>query len=68
MHTITEQQYKDKPKDYKSVWSSDHFRGTNFNGRRTLMTYLNGTRLLIEGESLKIVETDEENTNPLPKH
>jgi hypothetical protein len=67
MYTITEEQYKAKPKDYKGVWSSDDFRGTNFNGRRTLMVWLNGTCLLIEGESLTIVKTEQENINPIKK-
>jgi hypothetical protein len=67
MHTITEKQYNDKGKDCKGIWTSDEIHGTNCNGKRTLMTWLNGTCLLIEGKSLKIVATDEENINPIVK-
>jgi hypothetical protein len=67
MYTITEKQYSEKPNDYKGVYSSDFQHGTNFNGKRTLLTWLKGegTCLLIESKSFEIVKTDKENINPL---
>lgn len=67
MYTITAEQYESKPKEYKSVYSSDEIHGTNFNGKRTLLIWEhgNGTTLLIEDQSFKIVENEKENTNPI---
>ena len=65
MFTITEKKYNEKHQDYKGVYSSDEIHGTNHNGKRTLLAWDNGTCLLIEGESLKIVTTEADNINPL---
>lgn len=67
MYTITEKKYASISKDYRGVYDSDHIHGTNFDGKRTLLTWLQGegTVLLIEGQSLNIVKTEEENTNKL---
>ena len=67
MYTITAEQYENKPKDYKGIYDSDEIRGTNLNGRKTLLTWIKneGTVLLIENESFKIVETEKENTKPI---
>ena len=55
MITITENEWNGIPKGYKSVWSSDALRGTNYNGKRTWMTAIDGvTTLLIEGVSFQI--------------
>lgn len=55
MYQITESEYYQKHKDFRGVYSSDDIHGTNWNGRRTLTIYNNGTVLLIEGESLEII-------------
>lgn len=67
--TITEGEYSEVYKDYKGIYSSDDIHGTNFDGRRTLLTWIEGegTVLLIEGSGLKIVKTDAENINPARK-
>ena len=67
MYTITELKYSEKHKDYKSVYSSDFMHGTNFDGKRTLLHWENGsgTCLLIEGQSFLIVKTEIENINPI---
>jgi len=57
MYKITETEYKNTPNDYKGVYSSDEIHGTNFNGKRTLMRWIEGegTCLLIEDNSLEII-------------
>ena len=65
MYTITKKQYNETPNDYKSVWSSDFQHGTNYNGLKTLLHYDNGTCLIIENVHFKIVENENENTNPI---
>lgn len=66
-YTITEREYNAMHNDYRGVWDTDNMHGTNYNGRRTLLTWIKGqgTTLIIEGASLKIVKTDKENINPL---
>ena len=57
MKKITESEWAKIPKDYKSIWSSDDMRGTNFNGRKTIMVSgEGGSTLLIEGESFEIID------------
>lgn len=63
--TITETQYNAKHQDFRGIWSSDDIHGTNYNGKRTMMHYDKGTCLLIEGVGFKIVQTEEENINPI---
>ena len=67
MYTITEEQYNAKHQDFKGVWSSDHIHNTNYNGKRTMLHYDKGTCLIIEDTHFKIVQTEEENINPI-KH
>ena len=55
MYIITKKEYYKKHKDFRGVYSSDHINNTNLNGRRTMLYYNNGTKLLIEGLSLKII-------------
>ena len=57
MKIITKSEWKKIPKDYKDVWTSDDIRGTNFNGRKTMMVAgEGGSTLLIEGESFEIID------------
>lgn len=57
LKSVTEQQYANTHRDFKGVYSSDNIHGTNHNGKRTLLTSVNGaTVLLIEGESLEITK------------
>jgi hypothetical protein len=65
MYTITLEQYNAKHQDFRSVWSSDHIHNTNYNGKRTMMIWDNGTCLIIEDVHFKIVESEQENINPI---
>lgn len=68
MNTITQLQFDNYPSDYKGVWTNDHWHGTNFNGKKTIILYnTGGTTLLIENVSFIIVSSNELNTNPIIK-
>lgn len=67
MNTITEKEYNAKHQDFRGIWSSDHIRGTNYNGKRTMLHYDKGPCLLIEDVNFIIVQSEEENINPLKK-
>lgn len=69
LYTITAAEYNEVPNDYRSIYESGEISGIDFNGKRTLMTWIKneGTVLLIEGASLKFVDTEAENTNPARK-
>jgi hypothetical protein len=65
MYTITKQQFNDKHKDLKGVWSSDFQHGTNYDGLKTLLHWENGTCLIIENIHFIIVENENLNLNPI---
>ena len=57
---LTKKEYDAKHKDYRGIWDSDNCQNppTNYNGRRCMLHYDNGTVLLVEGIGFKI--TDDE--------
>lgn len=66
MLVITESEYNSKHKDYKGVWTTERWDLPNwaedrekFMGKRTMLHNDNGTCLLIEGLSLRIVRDAE---------
>ena len=61
--TITREQLNKMPEDYKGVIKSE--RGTAYNKITVLSSNQGKTSLEVENETFIIVETDEDNINPL---
>lgn len=63
MRKITLSEYNSIPKDFRGIWTVERWdmpnwaeiRGKHM-GKRTMMVYDNGTRLLVEGLSFEIVD------------
>ena len=59
MLKITKKDFDKIPNDYKSIYSSDYLHGTNYDGKRTFIKWIEGigTCLLIESIDFEIIET-----------
>lgn len=63
MMRITQEEYNAVPEAYKGVWTTERWDITGWRemrgryiGKRTLMVYDNGVRLLVEGMGLEIID------------
>lgn len=63
MKKITLSEYNSTPKDYRGIWTVERRdlpdwaeMREKYMGKRTLMVYDNGTKLLVEGLGLEIVD------------
>ena len=63
MRKITLEEYLDIPEDYRGIWDIERWDLPNWAeirekhmGKRTMMVYDNGTRLLVEGMGFEIID------------
>lgn len=55
MLKISLEEYNNKPRDYKGEYMDYHGYHPELKGKRTLMVWENGTKLLIEGLHFEII-------------